>query len=213
MTMLKAAILCNGTPPSYELLKKELTGVELVVCADGSAKWALLSGVKIDVLVGDMDSLDNETLKRVAQSGCEIVRLNQEKDETDTQVAVDLAIARGADELVLLGATGTRLDHTLGNVQLLVHCCKRNIQARIVDEHNVLFVTHSKAEFSGEKGQILSIIPLGEHIETTTTGLYYPLKNHMLDLGQPLGVSNVFTGNSAGVEVSGGYAAVILAHD
>lgn len=203
---MKALVLLNGEPPSSELLIEKAANSEFIVCADGAAEWAYPI-VKIDALVGDMDSMDSN--HPIFGSCKEIVRLPCEKDETDAQVAVLLCAQRGADEICILGALGKRLDHALGNVQLLVLLHKMNINAVIEDDVNAVFCVNGTKHFFGKRGDLLSIIPLGENVRATTKNLKYPLNSYNLQLEKPLGISNVFLSENAQVETEG-YSIIVL---
>ena len=199
---MKAVILLNGNPPEKELLTRELQGCSLVVCADGAAAWAY-NMVKIDTLIGDMDSL-GDRLNEIAPCCGEIVRLPTEKDMTDAEEAVRYALKKGAEEIVMLGAIGSRMDHTLGNIQLLCLMNDRKVKGTMADSHNRITVISERTEFAGAKGDLLSIIPIGEGVVVhKTEGLYYPLSEAVMPLTSALGISNVFTEERATVDVSG----------
>lgn len=196
---MKAAILLNGTPPSADLLRWILPICDLIVCADGAATWAK-QHTPIDILVGDMDSL----LDVESAGAKEVLRLPAEKNETDAQIAVAVALERGATDLTLLGATGRRLDHTLGNVHVLYTLCEKNIPARIIDEYNTVLVATGLLELRGERGDLLSLLPMeADTVIQKTEGLYYPLEDFPLELGLTRGISNVFTGEFASVRIKG----------
>ena len=205
---MKALVLLNGEPPSKELLDEQLAGAELVVCADGAACWAY-PDIKIDVLIGDMDSI-GDRLKDAARSIRKIVTLQCEKDETDAQAAIQVCLEAGADEIVLLGALGKRFDHALGNLQLLRMIEQKGVDARIEDGGMTVFALLGRKELSGWPGRLISLIPLGESIHVCTSGLKYPLCDEWLDPALPRGVSNEFLGEEATVVVTGGYCALTL---
>ena len=205
---MTALILSGGEPPSKALYMREAARAHTVICADGAANWALEYGAHIDCLVGDLDSVTQQTLRQLRDQGVEIRKLNPHKDETDTHMAIDIALQQGAQRLVLLGATGKRLDHTLANLQLLVRIKKAGADGVLMDDFNEITVTNQRCMIQREKGALFSVLPLSEGVHITLGGLEYPLNDHELKLEFPIGVSNVYLDKRAYVDVSGGWVAL-----
>ncbi|MBQ8275212.1 MAG: thiamine diphosphokinase, partial [Clostridia bacterium] len=112
---------------------------ELCIAADSGWRNARRLGVRVNLLVGDMDSLGAEAgsaMAEVEALGGEVMRVPAEKDETDTQLAVHEAVRRGADEIVIVGGLSGRLDHTLANLSVLEVLAEHRIAARITDGRN-----------------------------------------------------------------------------
>jgi len=208
---MKTLILLNGTPPSAALLS-EHSGAQLVLCADGAANWALNAGITPDILIGDMDSIDAKTRAELAKSGCEVVVLPSHKNETDAHIAVDIAIERGAGEVVLLGALGGRLDHTLGNLLLLRRIEGKGVSACIIDDTMRCWAKNKSITIDGKVGDIISVLPAQgegllelEHSE----GLEWPLDDLKLASDFPRGISNRFISERVSITVRSGWALII----
>ncbi|MGI6161135.1 MAG: thiamine diphosphokinase [Christensenellales bacterium] len=208
---MKALVLLNGAEPERDLLSRHLDA-DIIYAADGAAEYARRYGIMPDVIVGDFDSADPDVLAAFEAEGCRMVKLNTEKNETDAQIACDMVAKEGADEVVLLGAIGGRLDHTLGNVQVLVRLSKAGVDARIEDSKNTVYALNGKKSFKAKKGALISIVPLGEETRITTEGLYYPLERHKMPLDAAFGISNVFVGEKACI-ISEGWSVVLMCRD
>ncbi len=188
-----------------------LAGADLIIGADGGADTLLAAGVMPQAFVGDLDSLSPQGRRRLEEGGCELIVHPVEKAETDTELALRLAVERGADEIVVLGALGgARLDHTLANVLLLASPFLEGVSVRIVDERHEVFLVRGEAEVRGKEGDLVSLIPLSPEVTgIDTSGLYYPLAQGTLLLGPARGVSNVLTQPVARVRVGQGKLLVI----
>jgi len=211
---LKAVILTNGSVPELDLILAEQKGAGIIICVDGGAVWAKEHGITPHMIIGDMDSIPLELLCYFREKGIEIIQYPREKDETDTQIAVDIALKHGADEITILGGAGSRIDHTYGNILLLVRIHMRGARGKILDRHNEIYVSKNTFVIDGKPGQTLSILPLGENVKISRTqGLYYPIRDKLLPIDYPYGVSNVFTQHQATIEVVSGWAIIIRARD
>ena len=184
---------------------------DLIIAADSGAVTALRYGCTPAFVVGDFDSLDTPALQQLREQGSQVLQAVAEKDETDTELAVQVAIERGASTITLLGALGgARIDHTMANILLLagfeaVHIC-------IVDGPSICWLLHGpgQADIDGQPGDLLSLIPLtGEATGVQTNGLYYPLYGETLRFGKPRGVSNVLTQEHAEVSLERGLLLII----
>ena len=99
------------------------------------------AGLCSDVLLGDFDSIGKAELAEIKDnSNSELITFPKDKDYTDLELAINLAIERGASEIVILGASGTRLDHTTANIHLLYKLSENNIKGYIEDEHNRIYL-------------------------------------------------------------------------
>lgn len=227
---MRAVVVANGEWNS-EWGKQELAAFDLVVAADGGADHILESGYLPHALIGDLDSLKPENLEKCRKQGIHILQYPSEKDETDLELALEYAASRlklmdqaGQQEpaqkepssnkqemlkdIWLLGATGGRVDHLLGNLALMLGFFKRGIRIRAKDPYHELWLIRGQEKLKGEKGQELSLIPISEFAVVRTEGLYYPLNNDTLRQDATRGISNVFLGEDAFVDVSEG---VVLA--
>ncbi|MBK5243617.1 MAG: thiamine diphosphokinase [Eubacteriaceae bacterium] len=189
---MKAFIFTNGSyedPGFYkEYLKKFNT--PYIICADGGANFTQKIGLIPNIILGDMDSISKETLKYY--ENVELRRFPVCKDETDTQLAINHALEIGATEIVVFGALGTRLDHSLGNIYLLTRLLKPRIQGMIVDEKNSIFLVQDKKNLDLPIGTIVSLLPLGGDVEgLNIQGFKYPIANGKMTLANPYGISNV----------------------
>lgn len=211
---MKTAILSNGKVKNIDFLRPFIDNSDLFICADGGAKFALSLSLKPDILVGDFDSLDEATLNHFVRLGVEIDRYPKEKDYTDTQLAIDKAVKLGSKEIMLLGATGNRLDHTLANINMLYYLYKKGIDAEIIDEYNRIRLLKGKNILKGEVGDTISFIPFfGDIKKITLGGFYYRLDGVKLPKDISLGISNIFVDENGYVDTGDDFVLAIYSHD
>jgi thiamine pyrophosphokinase len=209
---MRAIIVANGQVLSDATYAHLVQEGDRIIAADGGASVALALGLQPDLVVGDLDSLAPELRGFLAARGCEFLDHPARKDETDTELAIRRAIELGAEEIVLLGAIGGRLDHTLANVMLLAMPELAHVRARIEDDTTsvVLLQAGEDLELRGAVGDLVSLLPLGGDVTgITTSGLEWSLQDATLRLGLARGVSNVMTAALARVSVTGGLLLVV----
>ncbi len=212
---MRAIIISNGDIKDYSYTKNLINKDDYIICADGAMRHCLKMDILPDVWLGDFDSCnfqtyltDNPFLKSV-----ETVKLNPQKDVTDTHAACDLAIKKGYKDILILGALGTRFDHTLSNIHLLEYLFKLNVSALILNENNILRVFDSYIKIKKSK-KYLSLLPFDTDVVVKkTNGLKYFLENYKLDRSVSLGVSNEILSDEATIEIEGGLLLIIESDD
>jgi thiamine pyrophosphokinase len=181
----------------------------LVIAADGGAAHCLTAGVPVDLLVGDFDSVDGTVLETLAAQGTRIVKFPVGKDFTDLELALAEARAQGATRVTVTGASGGRLDHTLGALGALASVAE--LEPALIEPGDNTWVLAPEGRRSIElqgDGATVSLIAFGGAADVTITGVRWPLNHARLTPDAALGVSNVITGARARISVHEG---VILA--
>lgn len=190
---------------------------ELLIAADSGMEYFYRVGRKPDVIIGDFDSTGTEALAFFrGQPGIEIHQLVPEKDDTDTEAAIRLAISMGAESITLLGATGSRLDHVLGNIELLGIGLEQHIPIVMRDAHNrIRMINHGITLHREEQfGTYVSLIPYTEEVKKLTLkGFKYPLDRACLRGFCSLGVSNEIVETEAEITFEEGILLVIESRD
>lgn len=211
--MKKVLILVNGEYGDYHFCKS-LEAYDMIICADNGMHHARHLKLVPDLIVGDFDSSTGEDLAFFRAMGVKVETFNPHKDATDTELAVDRAIEAGATEIMIWGGVGTRLDHSLGNVQILYKLLKQNIKGTLLNPYNTVCLAEKHITLQGKIGQTVSLLPFaGEVKGITTRFLEYPLENANLSLGNSLGISNVMQQASAEIQIKDGILLVIKAND
>ncbi len=202
---MHCVIFAGGTLRPGTAVTTAIASADMVIAADGGASTALHYGRVPSLIVGDFDSL-RLPVAELERQGSQIVRVAVEKDETDTELAVQLALEHGATRITLLGAIGgARFDHTIANILLLADIT--TVPTRIVDGPSQAWLLRGPTgtTITGAVGDLLSLFPLtGAATGITTTGLYYPLHASTLHFGKPRGISNVLTHEQAEVTLTDG---------
>lgn len=208
---MKAVIIGNGSISDYEHIKAAaFEGCSLIICCDGGASHARALGVTPGFIVGDLDSIDGETLKYYEQIGIPFEKYPTAKDSTDTEIALDKAVSAGAGEIVFIGVLGNRADHSLANIGLLYNCLKRGVNASVIDDNNKITLLDKKTVLDESPGQVISLLPFSEEVTgITTKGLLYPLKGESLKWGTSRGVSNVCLSARAEIDLKSGILLLI----
>lgn len=204
-------IFAGGTVRPGKAVAQALESADMIIAADRGAATALQLGHVPSIVVGDFDSLEALPLHQLEARGSQIIRVAAEKDETDTELAVQTAIECGATTITILGALGgSRFDHTIANVMLLAGF--ESPALRIVDGPSTCWLLRGSGSsaINGHSGDLLSLIPLtAEASGICSTNLYYPLRNETLRFGKPRGVSNVLTSDYAEVSLQSGLLLII----
>lgn len=200
---MNVLIVLGGDAPGRALLESCAACADLTIAADRGLEAFVSAQITPDILLGDMDSVCEDVLRRM-QDVAEIDRLPCIKDDTDGVHALDVAIARGARHITLLGALGGRMDHALANLMLLVRAQRQGVHAQILSESVRIERVDSSTVIRGAKGDTVSLLPLGEAKGVTLAGFFYPLSRHDMDSSYPLGISNVITADEARISVEEG---------
>lgn len=207
-------IVSGGKPPSTELLKKEVEKCDYIICADSGANCLYENNIYPNMILGDFDSIKWEVLTAFRNAQCKIITFPKEKDFTDSEMAIEEGINLGGDKLILLGFTGSRMDHMLGNLGLLNKCLEKGVKAVIKDEHNKIFIFDKPFRIEGEKESIFSLQAYCDEVENLTIqGGKYPLNNYNLKLGDSRTISNEFLDEEVNISFSKGKLLVILPKD
>lgn len=196
------------------LQKKEY---DCMIAADSGMNFLHRNHIVPNVIAGDFDSASSESLSVFSEmEGVEMLRLNPIKDDTDTEFVIREAIRRGATEITLLGATGTRLDHVLANIYLLGIGLEEAVQIQIVDAHNRIRMIRDVLEISKAEqfGGFVSVLPVkGDAEGVTLEGMKYPLEDATVSCFSSLGVSNEIVEEKAKISVKKGFLLVIESRD
>ena len=210
----KAIIICSGEIKDYLFIESYINKDCFIICADGGARHLKRLGITPNIILGDFDSIERETLEKYANDKTiEIIKYPKEKDMTDSEIALDCAINKGFLDIVLLGATGSRYDHSLANIFLLRKYIDCNARLRIINENNIVNITNNKIVLDKKIGFKVSIIPLTGNILVTTKGLKYKLNKDRLFFGSSIGVSNEYESMKAEILILEGVALVIESRD
>ena len=167
----KTAILANGTFPESESVLAVLRNAERIVACDGAAVPLMAVGIMPDAVVGDLDSIAEETRKRLADRIVHVA----EQDTNDLNKAFRFCISNGWRNIVILGATGKREDHTLGNISLLADFSEQALEISMLTDEGEFFALHGPATMKCTKGQQVSIFALDPETHIISTNLKYPL--------------------------------------
>lgn len=204
---MKAILICNGNAPSESFLKKIVKNYNSVACADGGANLAYRFGIQPDFIIGDLDSIEENVKDFFKRKGVEII-YDSDQNSTDIEKAVKFLIHRGYVSIDIISAIGDRLDHNLGNLSVLVNYHGR-ARLKIIDEKTEVFFATGKFSFKANKGDIISLIPLGRKVFISKTiGLKFKLQNESLTFSGR-GVSNVATAKRVLIHVKRGGVFVI----
>jgi thiamine pyrophosphokinase len=202
---MRATIIANGSVSDPDRARAIAAQAELLICADGGTQRALEWGLRPDLIVGDLDSLDAGALQRLVAEGVAVERHPTHKDETDLELALDAAVRLGASEIDIVGAWGGRLDQTIANVLLLAAPRYAGVPITIHEGADRLFLAQGTVKLRGRPGDLVSLIPLSAEVtDITTAGLQYPLRGESLFLGLPRGVSNTMLGEEATIRFGTG---------
>jgi thiamine pyrophosphokinase len=205
--MRHAVILANGMPPAAETLHRALARSELFLCADGGANAARRFGVRPAAIVGDFDSVTPETLAHFA----DVIQVRDaDQDRTDSEKAIDYALAQGPlDEITLLGVSSGRIDHVLGHIGLLWKYAGR-VRLVMEDDTGRAYVAQGDVKLDGPPGTTISFFAAGAPVEhLTTENLRFPLVDRTLELGVQDSVSNVVDAVPAWIRFKRGNLLVI----
>ncbi len=208
MDKKNALIIANGDINKDSLLKrlkKEYGFNEdyLILCADGGFYNCLKLGLYPGLVIGDMDSIEKK------EKDIQYLSYSKEKDESDTHLALDYALHNNVKKVIIIGATGDRLDHSLANIFLLASPFIKNRDVCILNHNCEISVINKTTYLKGKVGQsisLFSLIPYSSIIRTE--GLQYPLNNEKLIFSPVRGLSNVFTSENALIEIKKGCLAI-----
>jgi len=198
MKIEKRCVIVGGADiNNADFLREKLRTDDYVIFCDSGLRHLETLGVQPSLIVGDFDSHERPRLS------AETIVLPCEKDDTDTVFAVREAIRRGFDEFLLIGVIGARLDHTLGNVAMLLYLDAEGKKGRIIDDYSEMeIVSGQPVSVSGSYAffSLLNITGCAKGV--TVTGAKYPLTDAEISCEYPYGVSNeVLSGETAAVSV------------
>ena len=189
-----------------------VAGAEMVIAADGGAFALERWGITPSLVVGDFDSLGLDRAVALGARGATVVPFPAEKAESDLELAMRYALESGADDIVVLGAFGGRLDHALSNVLVLADPAYRGWSVRAVQGTTQLRALHggTRASLDGPRGSIVTLLPVtSEANGVTTQGLRYALAGDTLHFGRSRGLSNEIIATPASVSLENGVLLVI----
>jgi thiamine pyrophosphokinase len=206
---MRSIILANGEYGELDSYKSLFKTDDLIICADGGANYAFKLGVIPSIIIGDMDSILPEVKEHFLSSEVEIKKYPRRKDFTDTQLALTVAEEAGADEIILLGTLGKRLDHTLANIYSGIEMARRNKHIKHFSPDCQIYLVNKQLEINGRHGDTVTILTLTEKSSGVyLTGFEYPLANVVLENSRPYTVSNVLAQDKGQIRVAEGVLAV-----
>ena len=196
----KIAIIANGYIKNLKFHKDLLKDAGIIICADGGANNAKKIGVTPNYIIGDLDSASKSSIELFKDKSKIIKDDNQ--DNTDLEKALSLAEKLIPSEILIMAAIGDRIDHTLANIMCLTKI-NSDIKAQIIDDKNIIELVENSANISGDKNDIISIVPITDISNLCYTGLKWNVENLDTNIGW-FGISNRLEEKNANISFSNG---------
>lgn len=210
-------LIISGGNINIKYLEENYKKYENIIAVDRGLEALYKLKITPSHIVGDFDSINTEILK-FYQDNPKIIfhQFNPEKDYTDTDIALKLAIELKSSKIVIIGALGKRMDHALANIHILTYAMNSNILCYILDENNKIYLIKDKITLRRDLlyGKYISLIPLSTTVEgLTLSGFKYNLDNFSLSIGKSLGVSNEIVEETASIKFKEGILIIIESKD
>ena len=210
-------LIVTGGDIDKNFLKEHLkmNKYDIIIAVDKGLESIEYCSLQPNYIVGDFDSVKNEILEKYKQSKSKIIQLNPEKDLTDTHTAINLATELKSDNITLIGAIGSRIDHTLANIHILKIAIENEIKIRIINQNNEITLIDKNIKIKkDEHYKYISLIPLTTKVEgVTLKGFKYLLNDDTLYIGDSLGVSNEQINEIAEIQIKKGILILIKSKD
>jgi thiamine pyrophosphokinase len=207
--IVHAVVFSAAAPPC---IPSDLPPVDLVVAADAGLHAAMRLGWTVDVVVGDLDSVDADALAAARAAGAHVEEHPRDKDATDLELAIDAACARGATRVTVLDGRAGRLDHLLASMLLLAHPRYAAVEMHaVVDGARITAIpSGAKRELVGTLGEYVTLLPIGgPAVGVRTSGLRFALHGETLEVGSTRGVSNEMIAARACAAIESGALLVV----
>lgn len=189
--------------------------IDKIIVADKGLEVLNKLNLIPNYIIGDFDSVSEDILNEYTEKNIEIVKLNPEKDYTDTHMALKLAIKLKSSQIYILGALGKRMDHAIANIHILKEALDNNIKCKIVDKNNEIeLITSGINNVKNSEYKYISLIPLTTEVTgITLSGFKYLLKDAILKIGHSIGVSNEILSNEAKIIIRTGILIMVKSKD
>ena len=219
MMKMKRCLIVTGGTIDIAFAKDSLSqrSYDYVIAADAGLEVLRPLHISPNAVVGDLDTVDKKVLEEYQnQPGIEFEIHKPEKDETDTELALLTAARQGCEAVDILGALGGRMDHAIGNIQLMYQFFCQGMEVNIYDARNRLYLLGGHKVFHREEvyGKYISFLPMTETVEgLTLRGFKYPLQRRTIGLGTSLCISNELKREEGILELERGVLLCVEAHD
>lgn len=211
---MSVLIIGSGSNIDKDIFDSEKLNVEYVICADGGLEKAENLKIVPNIIIGDLDSVNKVVLQKYLDMNIELLKYPEEKDFTDMELAIDYAVEKGFKDIVLIGASGSRLDHTMANIMLIERYYKKGNNIKIIDNNNYVEILINNMEITNKKNFYVSIVPISDSIEgITLIGFKYPLNGVKVNRGSTLCISNQIISEKGRIILSKGTALVFISKD
>ena len=211
---MKALLVSGGEVLDFEILKKLGENANYILCADKGTDYCLKIGLVPDIIVGDLDSISEDSLKIVEKKKIPIKKFPTRKNSTDTELAVDYLIEKNFKDITIFGAIGSRMDHTLANIFLLKKLKDEKVVGRIIDKYNTIYLVDTELTIYNKNDYYLSIIPITDNgVLISLEGFEYNLEKTRISFGSTLGISNSIQKSKGHIRVYEGMCLVCLSKD
>ena len=210
--MPRAVIFANGHLPSLEAARQLVHQDDRIIAANGGSQHLLQLGLVPSIIIGDLDSINEQERKHFLDAGVEFIAFDREKDETDLELALKHAVSDACQPILIIGALGGRLDQTLANLSLLGSDDLRDLDVRFDDGTEEVFMINESRpyELHGSPGDLVSLLPWGRPVEgIVTQGLRWELRSDNLHPHKTRGISNVLLNERASLRIRSGLLLLI----
>jgi thiamine pyrophosphokinase len=209
---VRAVIFANGNIENQDHVAAILRSEDYLIAADGGAEHCKNLNLKPDVVIGDMDSISRGVEKGLHESGTKFISYPEDKDKTDLELALSYTQKIGADEILLFGILGGRLDMTVANLLLLAKDEWSDVSISVVEGGDTAYLINNTVPVSlvGKIGDKVSLIPLSGRVEgVSTSGLRWKLNDDILYFGDTRGVSNELSASTGDITVRSGKLLIV----
>jgi thiamine pyrophosphokinase len=207
---MQAAIFLNGNHPSLRLVRKLIRKDCLIIAADGGANFLYAKKIKPHVIIGDMDSLSVDSFEYFRGQDVEFIKIG-EQETTDFEKSLNYCRTMEIKEVLVLGATSTRPDHSMNNFSVMKRFSGKMNLKMFTDEYEI-FYAKKKTEFQYKKNETLSMIAMPKAIGVSTKGLKYKLIEEDLEFGVREGTLNESVSENISISFKSGTLLIFRKH-
>lgn len=214
MNKKNSLLISGGSVADLDILRKIGTEVDFILCADGGTDYCYKAWLTPDMIIGDLDSISHESLNKVKENNIPLKKFPIRKDATDTELSIDYLIDKGFKDITLVGATGSRMDHTLGNILLLNKLNENGIKGRLIDKNNMIYLVDDKLKLINKDEFFISVIPISTAgAVVTLKGFDYELDKFKIKFSSTQGISNKIVEDIGYITVHKGTCLVFVSKD